>query len=176
MKKGAVFLYFCMFQPLLMRKLRISNEKVLGIVLCGVVALMAAKPTGQEVSKVMDYYYTGNEAVIVEYKFCKEVVKEGDHKNDCAVEVDSKSVKKGEKVYLWLNAMVPKDAKVILSTQFIRKGRALKNRESKMNGSLRYRTWFAVPTAKTGAIEVSIDQEKGDDYVSIEKLGYTVVE
>ncbi len=146
------------------------------ILLLAIVSLFAQKPASSDVKKVLDYYNSGDEAVVVDTKLCSDIIKSGESKNECGVEASAASIKKGDKVVLWMNLMVPKDQKLTLSTQFLRKGRSIKTKESKVSGSLRYRTWLNIPTNKTGTITVSIDQEKGDDFVKLKTFEYTVVE
>ncbi len=147
-----------------------------GIILVATVALFAGKPTGSEVLNVMDYYNSGDEAVVVETKLCLDIIKSGENKNNCGAEAAAATIKKGEKVMLWMNLMVPKNQNLALSTQFLKKGRSIKTKESKVSGSLRYRTWVTIPTNKSGKISVTIDQEKGEDFVNLKTLEYTVVD
>ena len=146
------------------------------IVFFGMVTAFAQKPTQDEIKKVMDYYNNGDEAAVAEMKLCKEVIKEGPEKNNCAEEAVPAGIQKGEKVFLWVNLMVPKNQNPNISFQYSKNDRSIKTKEVAVTSALRYRTWQIIPTNKLGQISVTIDQEKGEDYVNIGKIEYTVSE
>lgn len=140
-------------------------------------AFASEAPTTAEVQKVMQYYQTGTNVVLVESKFCTEVEKAGDNKNECAAEVDASTIEQGSKPpLLWMNFFVPGEEKANLLVQFKYKGKAIKSDEMTLSNALRYRTWRSLTTSKPGAWEIAIEQEMADGYRPVATLNYTVVE
>lgn len=138
----------------------------------------AGETTSDKVKEVMDYYHTGKTVVLVDSRFCSEIGKEGDLKNECAVPADAKAVAKGSRVFFWMNFFVPGDdadhSNVLV--QFKYKGKAIDSSEVSMSQSIRYRTWLRLPSQKEGEWQISIEQENEDGYVNLETLDYTVVD
>lgn len=138
--------------------------------------LAISAPTSAETKAVLDHYWDGDTPVLVEYKFCSEIVREGDEKNNCAAEVNPEMLQAGEKVYLWMNYMVPQDTEHNISILFTRNARPEKTKNLKITGSLRYRTWTILPTNKSGTYDVQIDLELNDNFTTLEKITYSVTE
>ena len=144
------------------------------------VAAQAADgaPDANTVKQVLSYYQNGKLITLVDYKFCTEIEKEGDNRNECAEVVDGNQIEKGSKVYLWLNFFVPGDdtekANVLL--QFKHKGTALDSKEVSVSQAIRYRTWRTIPTGKSGGWTIPVKQEGEAGYVDIDDISYTVVE
>lgn len=133
-----------------------------------------AAPTAEEVKSVLDHYNSGSEVILVESMFCSEISREGENKNDCVDTLNPATLNKGDKVYLWMNYMVPKETTPKILVQFNKEGRTMKTRDINLSGSFRYRTWSLVPTNKAGAWTVAIDQESGDDFTAIASVTYNV--
>lgn len=148
---------------------------LIGLVLL-VPSLAISVPTPEETRSVLDHYWNGDTPVLVEYKFCSDIVREGDEKNNCAVEVDPKMLQSGETVYLWMNYMVPQNTEHNISILFTRNGRPEKTKNLKITGSLRYRTWTLLPTDKAGTYNVQIDRELNDNFTTLEQMTYSVAE
>lgn len=136
------------------------------------------RPSADSVRQVMDYYHTGSDVTLLEYKLCRDIAREGENKHECSEVVDGNTIEAGSKVYFWMNFLVPGDttenANVLV--QFKHKGRAISTYETPMPQTIRYRTWRLLPTNKTGDWQVAIEQEKADGYTAVETIGYSVVE
>lgn len=139
-------------------------------------SFVSAAPSPDLTRQVLDHYWSGDSPVLVEYKFCSEIAKEGENKNQCAVEADPAAIAKGDKVFLWMNYMVPKDTAQNISVLITRNSRPEKTRDLKVTGSLRYRAWTTLPTDKSGTYAIQVDHEINDSFTALEKLGYTVAE
>ena len=125
----------------------------------------AGKPSPEEVKKVLDYYYTGKGLgpVLSELKICRDIEREGDQKNECAGEISTEPVKKGESVYVWMAYMVPSgDEPQNIIAQFDNGGVTRMVKNLQVTGSLRYRTWLKVAFDKTGTWNVKVVHDKGD--------------
>ena len=133
------------------------------------------KPTQAEVVKVMKYLNDGDEIVLVDSRFCTEIVKAGDNKNECA-DPGANQVAKGEKKYLWMNYLVPGNSNTAVLIQFKFKGRALKSDEIALSKAIRYRTWKYLETSRVGNWEVVIEQETETGFVPVANIPYTVTE
>ncbi len=59
-------------------------------------------PTPGEVQKVLDFYYGPAEAppILIETRICRDVAKEGEHKNECTEKLGSDAIQVGESGYL----------------------------------------------------------------------------
>ena len=149
------------------------------LLLLAPIALSAADiepPTPAEVRKVMQYYQDGSDITLVSSKFCTEVEKSGENKNECKTEVKANTIEKGSKHLLWMNFFIPGEEKANVLVQFKYKGKALKSDEMSLGNAVRYRTWQRLTTTKPGPWEIAIEQETADGYRSVANLSYTVVE
>jgi len=151
-------------------------KKVFLLMICNVLfpTLAISAPSSQETKAVLDHYWSGDSPVLVEYKICSEIIKEGDNKNDCAAEVNPQAIKAEDEVYLWMNYMVPKDTEHTMSVLFTRNGRPEKSKSLKISSSLRYRTWTQLPTDKGGTYMVQVDRELGDNFTTMGSFSYSV--
>lgn len=138
--------------------------------------LAISAPTSAETKTVLDHYWNGDTPVLADYKVCSEIVREGDEKNNCAGEVNPEMLQAGEKVYLWMNYMVPQDTEQNISILVTRNTRPEKTKNIKITASLRYRTWTILPTNKSGEYKVKIDRELNDNFTTLEKFTYKVAE
>ena len=136
------------------------------------------RPSNDEVRKVMDFYNRGRELLLTEHKLCKEIGKAGEAKNDCVNEVAATELMKGEKTYLWMAFMVPKEFKEgNLLIQFNQNGvtKSAHTREIKMNGgSMRYRVFEMVPTLNPGDYEAVLMLDTNGQTTPLEKFAFTV--
>lgn len=139
-------------------------------------AVAMAAPTADEAKKVQDHYYQGSEPVLVDYKFCTEVAKAGDNKNECVAEVDPMAIAKDTKVLLWMNYMVPLDTTHNISVLVTRNDRPMRNQTLSISQGMRYRTWVLLSTGKDGDYKVQIDKEVDDNYTTLKALTYKVME
>jgi len=146
------------------------------IVLLLVPAISIAKPTADSAKEVQDYFWNGDGPLLVEYKICSEVAKEGENKNECVTEVDPSALVKGDKVVLWMNYMVPQDTEQKVSVLVMRNNRPEKTSNINLPGSLRIRTWATLPTDKEGSYSIQLDHEIGDNFNTLKKLSYQVSE
>jgi hypothetical protein len=136
----------------------------------------AGKPTQSEAKKVLDFYNQGDEAILVDYKYCASIFSEGEFKNECEEEVSPSALKQGETVYLWMRYLVPQGLNLVLSANFMQGSSVLRSRDFNVAGSIRYRTWMTIPTHQSGAHTISIEQAKENASVSIHQFSYTIVE
>ncbi|PLX98889.1 MAG: hypothetical protein C0624_14060 [Desulfuromonas sp.] len=128
-----------------------------------------AKPDGATAKSVLDYYLTGSEVVLLEHNFCSSI-----QDTECINPLDPQTVANGAEAFLWMNFMVPKPVVSNLFIQFQRKGRTLLTSEVTMKDSIGYRTWIPLPTDKSGAWKVVVEQEKSQGYEGVTTLDYTV--
>lgn len=134
------------------------------LVLAPQLAFASAKPSHEEARKVVDYYFHGKGMgpVLLDAKICRDVQREGDEKNECADELTSQAIKKGESIYVWMAYMLPQgDEPQNIIVQFENGGvtRMVKNHQ--VTGQLRYRTWQKVTLDKVGAWKVKIVHDNG---------------
>ena len=139
-----------------------------------VPALAAAKPTGAEVKNVLDYFESGSEAVLTDVQFCTSIASDGPNKNQCVDKLDPKAIPAGKKVYLWANLLVPKQTASNLYFFFAMQGRTLLTTKVNLAESMTFFSWTEIPTDKNGEWTVSIDQEKGGDFLNLGKASFTV--
>ena len=116
--------------------------------------------------------------ILVNYKLCSSIAKEGKDKNECTEVIEDANIEKGSKAYLWMNFLVPGDdiEKTNVLVQFKYKGKAMNTSEIPMPQSIRYRTWRTLPTKKPGDWQVSIEQENETGFTSIDSIAFTVVD
>ncbi len=152
-------------------------KRVLFLMIAASTLISAQLPTGAEAKKVVNFFQTGSQALLVEHQFCLDIGKEGDLKNNCAAPVaDANAISEAQKkVFLWMNYLVPKDLKTTILIQFKKGGKVLKTKEIKVSTSYRYRTWVNIPM-RAGQWEVSLEQVKGEEYVPLKTIKYAIVE
>lgn len=136
------------------------------------------KPTPEEAKKVINYYFNGKgQGVIpVEYKLCEKVAVNGEQKNECVSEISGSTVVKGQKVYLWMNFLVPagENAKILL--QYSRENLVRDTANVSLGGATRYRTWKRIPTSTTGDWKVNVFQEMANEDLEIGQLEFSVID
>lgn len=121
-------------------------------------AAAISAPSAEEVRNVLSYYYGGSEStpVLVEFKLCEEVHREGADKNNCKNEIDPHSLEVGESVYAWMNFIVPREERGEILMQFKHNGIIRGARKANVHGAIRYRTWRKVQFSRTGEWQIPI--------------------
>ena len=152
------------------------KKLVLVVLAVMIPAVSFAAPTPEATKEVLEHFWNGSTPILVESKFCADIGKDGANKNECVSEVDPAAVAKGQKVYLWLNFMVPQDTAPSISILFSRKGRPERSADVNLKGSLRYRTWTTLPTEKAGDYAIQVDQDINDNFTTLKSLTYKVGE
>jgi hypothetical protein len=134
------------------------------------------RPNTLEVKKVIDYYKHGKDSgvILVESMLCRAIHRDGPNKHNAKDVVSHTSFKKGEKIYLWMNFLVPEHTKANIHFEYRRKGKARQISELLISTATRYRSWKIVPTNKTGTWEVLISQELANKDIELTKITYTV--
>ena len=115
-------------------------------------------PSADEVRNVLSYYYSGTEStpVLVEFKFCEDVHREGLDKNNCSNEIDQHSLEVGESVYAWMNFIVPREERGEILMQLKHNGVIRGARKANVHGAIRYRTWRKIQFSRAGEWEIPI--------------------
>ena len=115
-------------------------------------------PSSDEVRNVLSYYYGGAETtpVLVEFKLCEDVYREGIDKNNCKNEIDPHSLEVGESVYAWMNFMVPREERGEILMQLKHNGVIRGARKANVHGAVRYRTWRKITFSRTGEWQIPI--------------------
>jgi hypothetical protein len=136
------------------------------------------KPSSKETKKVMDYYNNGkgDGAVLVDYQLCREMGKEEENKNDCALSLSGDDIMVGDEVYLWMNFMIPVDDHAQIFLSYTRNNRIRKTQEISLQSAFRYRTWKKIDTGKPGQWTIQVFQELGDKDIDLGALTYIVKE
>ncbi len=153
---------------------------ILALLLVFLPALIFAqdKPTPKEAKRVIDYYYNGKGrgAILMERKLCQEIPEKGAEKYECKGEITDRRVKKGQKVFLWMNFLVPAGDQAEILLQFKRKDRVRRVLPVSLSGAPRYRTWKEIPTDRTGNWKVSFVQETEDADLNLGEFEFSVFE
>ncbi len=136
------------------------------LALCPALAGAASAPTPGEVQKVLDYYYGPSTAppILIDTRICRDVVREGDRKNECTETIGPQGLEVGEAGYLWLNFIVPRDAgnqKILI--QFEHEGVTRLTRQVDVSSAIRFRTWkkFALDRPGTWSVKILHDRPEG---------------
>ena len=142
--------------------------------LSGAQALSA--PSADEVRNVLSYYYGGNEStpVLVEFKLCEDVHREGSDKHNCNNELDQSSLEVGESVYAWMNFIVPREERGEILMQFKHNGVIRGARKANVHGAIRYRTWRKVQFSRAGEWKIPILYDNTLDINEIDTVTLTV--
>lgn len=134
------------------------------------------RPTAQEVKKVIEYYKKGQGlgVVLVESMLCKEIYRSGPKKHEAKDVISTTAFKKGEKVFLWMNFLVPEHDKASIHFEYKRRGKVRKADDITISTATRYRSWKRMPTGQKGTWEVTISQELENSDIELSKITYTV--
>lgn len=152
---------------------------ILGLMLCltPVMAFAGAKPTSDEVKRVLDFYFHGKGTgpVLLDSMLCRDIQREGDEKNECAGDISGETIKKGESIYLWMAYMVPSgDEPQNIIVQYENGGVTRMVRNLQVTGQLRYRTWLKVAFDKAGSWKIKIIHDTGSEAVVLGVRDVTV--
>jgi len=133
-------------------------------------------PSADEVRNVLSYYYGGTDTtpVLVEFKLCEDVHREGLDKNNCKNEVDQSSLEVGESVYAWMNFIVPREERGEILMQFKHNGVIRGARKANVHGAIRYRTWRKVQFSRAGEWQIPILYDNALAVSEIETVTLTV--
>ncbi len=134
------------------------------------------KPTSAEAFKVIQYYVEGKGqgALLVDYKLCSEIGKDGPEKNECVSDFSGNQVKAGEEAMIWMNFLVPTNDEAKIYISFSRNNRIRKTVNFTLPGAFRYRTWKKIPTNAPGNWTIHIFQELENTDIDLGKLNYMV--
>ena len=125
-------------------------------------ALVGVPPTPAQVKSVLDYYFSGTEPILAEALLCKSIEKEDDEtKWDCKERYGAKATK-GDKVYVHLTFLVPKDQSKDLMLQAAHDGVVRTTKDITVKGTyFRHRLFRAFSLEKAGRWDFHIrDGEK----------------
>lgn len=150
------------------------------LAVCAATFSMAAeRPSSEAAKQVLDYYYAGGEdvaPVLVDYKICEDIVREGDEKNNCTVELDPSNITVDTPVYLWMNFMVPSDNGNKLLLQVNNKGLTRSTHDISIAHSIRYRSYKKLKFNKAGAWDVKLYLETKDDVEVLTSVSINAVD
>ena len=147
------------------------------VLCCAAQAPASASPAGDQVKQVLDYYYAESGApVLVDFKVCEDVHTEGVDKYNCKDEIDPRALVVGERVYAWMNFMVPREEHGEVLVQLKHNGVIRSTRKADVHGAIRYRTWRRIQLSRTGEWEIPILYENGETVEPIETVYLTVHE
>jgi len=141
------------------------------------MAQAATKPAPEEVKRVLEYYYHGQGMgpVLLDAKVCRDVQREGDEKNECAGDVSTEVIKKGESLFLWMAYIVPSgDEPQNIIVQFENGGVTRMVKNLQVTGQLRYRTWLKATFDKAGSWKARIIHDTGSSAVDLGSIAVTV--
>ncbi len=135
-------------------------------------------PSAEEVRNVLSYYYGGSETtpVLVEFKLCEDVHREGLDKNNCKNEIDPQSLEVGESVYAWMNFIVPREERGEILMQFKHNGVIRGARKANVHGAIRYRTWRKVQFSRAGEWQIPILYDNALNVSEIDTVTLTVTD
>lgn len=139
-------------------------------------AAALAAPSAEEVRNVLGYYYSGSETtpVLVEFKLCEDVHREGVDKNNCKNEIDKHSLEVGESVYAWMNFIVPREERGEILMQFKHDGVVRGARKAGVHGAIRYRTWRKVQFSRAGEWQIPILYDNTRGVAEVDTVTLTV--
>lgn len=144
--------------------------KSIPIALALVLASSAAgaeQPAGDEVRKVMEFYRHGQGQGIVmsETRLCADIVREGENRNECDMDLEATGAAKGQPVYLWMSFMVPEGDEARVRIDFEQGGTTHYKKDFSVSGSLRYRAWRRMKFPRSGEWTAKVYQDLGDKSV-----------
>ncbi len=153
--------------------------------LLSAAALLAAgaqageAPSGAEVKRVLDYYYSAGDTgtpVLVDFKLCADVHRDGEQRYNCKDEIDRASLEVGTSLYAWMNFMVPKAEKGEVLLQLKHDGVIRGARRAPVEGAIRYRTWRRIDLTRAGVWELPILYDDRRTVRNIDTVTLTVNE
>lgn len=147
------------------------------LLLCLPALLLAQpKPTPEETKKVVDYYFKGKGkgVILMDYKLCQTIPRQGAGKYECQQAITDWHVKQGQRVFLWMNFLVPAKTEAKILLQLERRNVVRKTINLSLPGSLRHRTWTQVPTQQAGKWKVHILQVSNTADLAIGQIEFSV--
>jgi hypothetical protein len=136
-----------------------------------------AKPSPDDVKRVLDYYLHGKgmSPVLIEAKICQDIVAEGENKNECGGDITAQAIKKGAAVYLWMAYMVPlgEDTQNIV-VLFEKGGVTHKVEKLQVSAQLHNRSWIKVSFDTGGPWQLRVVRDTGAGPESLGTLDVSV--
>lgn len=136
-----------------------------------------AKPAPEEVNRVLHYYFHGKGMgpVLMESKLCRDIKRDGEDKNECAGDITTQVIKKGESVYLWMAYMVPSGEDTQNIVVLLEKGGVTRSVESlQVSSQLRNRAWLKVSFDNVGPWKLKVVRDTGAGAESLGTLDVAV--
>ena len=139
-------------------------------------AQAAELPSSDEVKRVLDYYYADGVGapILVDFKLCGDVYREGDEKYNCKDEISTSELETGRSVYAWMNFMVPRNEKGEVLLQLKHDGVIRDTRKAAVEGAIRYRTWRRIALNRSGEWQLPILYDNHDVVQEIDTVTLTV--
>ncbi len=153
--------------------MRLALPLLVLLVLAPLPALAEPAPTPVEVQKVLDFYYGPQTAspILVQSLICRDVVAEGEKKNQCSETIAPDALRVGEAGYLWLNFMVPRGAeRQQILIQFEHRGTTRMTRQIEVSSAIRYRAWKRFELDRPGQWSVKILHDRSDGVQALDTL------
>jgi hypothetical protein len=136
-----------------------------------------ARPTSDEVKRVLNYYLQGKGMgpVLIEAKICRDIIAAGKDENECGGDITTHVIKKGESWYLWMAFMVPsgEDTQNIV-IMFEKGGVPRKVENLQVSSQLRNRSWIKVTWDTPGSWQLKIARDTGSSAEFLGTLDVTV--
>jgi hypothetical protein len=149
-----------------------------GLLLFCLPALLLAqlRPTPEEAKKVVDYYFNGKGkgVILMDYKLCQTIPRKGAGKYECQQAITGWTIRQGQRVFLWMNFLVPATSEVKVLLQLERRNVVRKTIDLSLPGSLRHRTWTKIPTHQAGKWKVNILQETNTADLAIGQFEFSI--
>jgi len=152
--------------------------KYLFLLLAAMLPLtLQAKPTPDEVKRVVDYYNNGQDegVVLADIKLCESIGTEGEAKNECQNELDASTMTVGQPVMVWMNFMVPvgmKEQEIML--QFNYQGVTRDVQKATVSNAMRYRVWRKVKFDRAGDWTATITHDNGQSTEVLREMKFRV--
>lgn len=133
-----------------------------------------AKPAPEEVRRVLRYYMHGKDLgpVLIEAKLCRNIIADGEDKNECGGDLTAQPIAKGEQVYLWMAYMVPEGEEPQNIVVYFEKGGLARKVETlQVSSQLRNRTWLKTSFDASGPWKLRVVRDTGsggDDLGTVE--------
>ncbi|MBW2280195.1 MAG: hypothetical protein JRG82_05590 [Deltaproteobacteria bacterium] len=145
--------------------------------LAGSSAAPDGSPSGDEVRRVLGYYFAEDSSapLLIETRLCSDIATEGESKNECTGELDPDTILADTDTYLWLNFLVPKqakDPKVLI--QFNHDGLTRQAREVSLSSGIRFRTWKRFKLDRPGRWTIDVLHDAADGARKLERIDLRV--
>jgi hypothetical protein len=115
-------------------------------------------PSPQEARRFLDFYYNGQEGVVLaETQICTTIPREGDQAYGCVGEVARDAVQTGRQYYLRMVFVVPQGVdRESITVQYNHEGAVQNTDEVVVTSSIRYRTWTVFTLPEPGVWQLQI--------------------